>query len=183
MNNACSVALGLLLSTLPACAPDTLATKETDTVRGAQLLAPFKQALKQALVDGMQQGPIDAISVCKLEAPAIAAAHSVAGVRMGRTSHRLRNPANVGPDWVEPILRGYLDEQGDVGPRTVVLPEDRVGYVEPIALQPLCVTCHGTVLASDVAAQIERDYPDDRAIGFEVGDLRGVFWVEFPAGD
>ena len=29
----------------------------------------------------------------------------------------------------------------------------------------------------DVAAHIAQAYPEDQATGFEVGDLRGVFWV------
>ena len=44
-----------------------------------------------------------------------------------------------------------------------------------------CLTCHGSSLAPDVAAQISDLYPQDRAVGFEAGDLRGVFWLEFPA--
>ncbi len=177
------VTVACVLPALLACSPDAVSTKEADVTRGAELLVPFKQALKQALADGMQKGPVDAISVCKVEAPAIAAANSADGVRMGRTSHRLRNPANVAPDWVEPILRRYLEEPGNAGPVAVPLSSHRAGYVEPIALQPLCVACHGKVLASEVAAQIEQDYPYDQATGFEVGELRGIFWVEYPAGD
>ena len=33
----------------------------------------------------------------------------------------------------------------------------------------------------DVASRISELYPEDRATGFEAGDLRGIFWVEFPA--
>ena len=47
-------------------------------------------------------------------------------------------------------------------------------------VQPLCLSCHGSELAPDIATQITDLYPEDRAVGFEVGDLRGVFWLEFP---
>ena len=60
------------------------------------------------------------------------------------------------------------------------LQDDRLGYIEAIAIQPLCLACHGNVLAPDVAAHIKEEYPKDEAIGFGVGDLRGVFWVEYP---
>jgi len=129
----------------------------------------------------MAQGPLEAMGACQLEAPAIAAALSQDGIRLGRTSHRLRNPANSGPDWVSPILADYLADDSDRTPRTVPLPNGRSGFVEPILVQPLCLTCHGTAIAPDVAARIEKLYPDDEAVGFEVGDLRGVFWVELPA--
>ena len=55
-----------------------------------------------------------------------------------------------------------------------------MGYAEPIIVQPLCLSCHGNVLAPEVANHIEEAYPDDQATGFEIGDLRGVYWVAFP---
>ena len=156
-------------------------TQETEPARGAELLAPMKMELKQALMAGMQQGPLNAISVCKIQAPAIADALSVEGIQMGRTSHRLRNPANSAPDWVDTVLKTYLSEDLDRAPRLVTLSNDRLGYVEPIVLQPLCLACHGKSLAPDVAAKIKEAYPEDQATGFDVGDLRGVYWVEYPA--
>ena len=155
-------------------------TQETEPARGAELLAPMKMGLKQALMAGMQKGPLNASSVCKDQAPAIADALSVKGIQMGRTSHRLRNPANSAPDWVDVALRAYLDENTDRAPRVVPLADDREGYVEPITIQPLCLACHGEILAPEVAAQIKEAYPNDEATGFEIDDLRGVFWVEYP---
>jgi len=105
----------------------------------------------------------------------------VDGVRMGRSSHKLRNSGNTAPEWVIPIMQAYLDEPSGPEPRAIELADDRWGYVEPIMLQPLCLTCHGSQLAPDVAKRIAELYPDDEATGFEAGDLRGVFWLEFPA--
>jgi hypothetical protein len=45
----------------------------------------------------------------------------------------------------------------------------------------LCLVCHGETLAPEIAAQIAAQYPEDQATGFADGDLRGVFWVEFPS--
>ncbi|MGH0035734.1 MAG: Tll0287-like domain-containing protein [Myxococcota bacterium] len=148
----------------------------------AARLAPFKRALKQALMEGLAEGPVRAVDRCHLRAPQIAETASSEGVRVGRASHRLRNPANAPPSWVAPILDAWLEEGADRTPRTVSLENGRTGYVEPITLQPLCVACHGEVLAPDVAARIGELYPEDRAVGFRVGDLRGVFWIEVPEG-
>jgi hypothetical protein len=63
-------------------------------------------------------------------------------------------------------------------PKVVVLDEDTVGYVEPIYLQPMCVTCHGTAIAPEVEERIRSLYPNDEATGFEPGHFRGVFWAE-----
>ena len=168
------VALAFGFSASPAHADDA------DAERGAALLKPFKQQLQQALRGGLEQGPEQAISVCKDKAPAIAARLSTDGIAVGRSSHKLRNPANAAPAWVTPVLTAYLETKGDFAPATVTLPDERVGYVEPILLQPLCLTCHGEVLAPGIAERIAAAYPHDAATGFESGDLRGVFWVEFP---
>lgn len=150
--------------------------------RGAEILAPFKMQLKQALEAGLAQGPSAAIGACKLQAPQIAEALSVDGVVVGRSSHRLRNPRNAAPEWVAPIMQAYVDDAADRSPRTVELGGDRVGYVEPILIQPVCLACHGDVRDPSLAGRIADEYPDDAATGFELNELRGVFWTEFPAG-
>ena len=52
----------------------------------------------------------------------------------------------------------------------------------PILLQPECEMCHGepAAVAEEVRARIDEHYPDDQALGFTAGDLRGWFWVEVP---
>ena len=147
------------------------------TEQGAVLLAPFKANLKNELVTSMQSGVDEAIAACNTAAPAIAETLSVDGVVMGRSSHKLRNPANTAPDWVEPAIEGYVAGKSD--PVVVELDGGRHGYVEPIMMQPLCLTCHGQELQPDVAQKLAELYPEDQATGFADGDLRGVFWVEF----
>lgn len=159
---------------------NTNQAQESELARGAELLAPFKQNLQQALKSGLAESPVTAIEVCRVKAPGIADALSVEGVSMGRSSHRLRNPDNTAPEWASPILQAYLDDPSHRKPRTIELGEGRWGYVEPIAVQPLCLTCHGSELPPNVAEKISELYPEDHATGFEVGDLRGIFWLEFP---
>jgi len=148
--------------------------------RGAELLAPFKTQLKQALLGSLQEGPVNAVTACRIEAPKIAAALSVEGIKMGRASHRLRNPLNIAPDWVDEILQDYIAAGSAWEPRRLQLGDDREGYVEPIVMAPLCLACHGDNLAADVQARIDELYPHDEATGFEADQLRGVFWVEYP---
>jgi hypothetical protein len=170
----------LVLTGLLGFAATCIEAQESGLGDGPRILAPFKQALMRALAEGLAQGPVEAIAACRIEAPAIAASISQDGVRVGRASQRLRNPANVAPEWVAPILDAYSNEPTDRAPVTVSLGDGRSGYVEPIMLQPLCLSCHGDNLAPDVASRIHELYPDDRAVGYQVGDLRGVFWAEFP---
>ena len=145
---------------------------------GAEAVLPFKKSLKAALVAGLEQGPVKAISVCRVEAPKLAEKASTASAQVGRTSRKLRNPDNAPKPWMEPILDRYESDPESREPAVVIIDEHTVGYVEPIYLQPLCVTCHGATLAPDLAAKIEELYPSDQAIGYAAGDLRGVFWAE-----
>jgi len=170
----------LIFAALLAGAPARGDSASSDTERGAELLAPFKRDLQQALRAGLAEGPIEAIAACQTRAPEIAAALSRDGARVGRTSHRLRNPANVSPDWARPVLEAYLADPAARAPRAVSISPERIGYVEPIAAQPLCLTCHGSSVAPDLAREIALRYPEDEAVGFEAGDLRGIFWIEFP---
>jgi len=170
-----------LLCLLIAGIPLMCAASERDLARGAEILQPFKQQLQGALREGLARGPAEAIAACRTKAPEIAASLSEGGIRIGRASHRLRNPANAPPEWVEPLLDGYRDDPSARAPRAVALGERRRGYVEPIFVQPLCLTCHGENLSDSISAKLSELYPEDRAVGYRAGDLRGVFWVEFPA--
>jgi hypothetical protein len=179
--NKATIALryGFVLAAI-SIVTDVMAVDDAAVSRGAELLSPFKSSLKQALLAGLEEGPENAISVCKEQAPAIANELSTDDVKVGRTSHRLRNPKNMSPGWVTAVLEKYLSEDSDREPIVVPLADSRLGYVEPIVIQPLCLACHGEALASGVASRIKEDYPHDEATGFKVGDLRGVFWAEFP---
>ena len=50
-----------------------------------------------------------------------------------------------------------------------------------IPTEALCLTCHGETLAPELAAAIAREYPNDQATGFKLGELRGAFRVVWPA--
>jgi hypothetical protein len=150
------------------------------SARGAALLMPFKKDLMATLTAGLAAGMDEAIAACNTQAPGIAARYSVDGVVLGRASHRLRNPANAAPDWVAPVLDDYLVADTKPEARVVEISAGRTGYVEPIFLGPQCLGCHGENLSPDVSDRLAELYPDDRATGFAAGDLRGVFWVEYP---
>ncbi len=155
-------------------------SQDSDAIaRGQEILMPFKKSLMQALQNGLETGPLEALDACHIQAPAIARTHSADGIRVGRTSHKLRNPDNVSPAWAEDLLQEYVAKTGGWQSRIVQLGEERTGYVEPIVLQPLCTTCHGSHLSEPVLEKIQTLYPDDQATGFAPGDFRGLFWVEF----
>jgi len=169
--------LAFLVLAWPACDKDRI-NESYWREQGAEAVMPLKQNLKRALVKGLEEGPVEAVTACQAVAPAVTKGAGSQVARVGRTSHKLRNPSNAPKLWMQPLLQGYLTSPDQMEPRIVVLDENTVGYVEPIYLQPMCVTCHGTAIAPDVEKRIDELYPADQAKGFEPGHFRGIFWAE-----
>jgi hypothetical protein len=179
---ACSPALTQAADT-PA-APDWI---EQSRQLAQQLGGELKGELSRAISAG---GPVAAVDVCKTRAPEIAAVLSAkSGAVVGRTALRVRNPANAPDDLQRALLEQFSGELASgkfEGPLEAAFEINRGGQVErrymrAIPMDALCLTCHGPVLAPDLAAVIKRDYPDDQATGFEQGQLRGAFSVTWPS--
>ena len=124
--------------------------------------------------------PAAAIVVCAEEAPQIAADVSQEhDVSIGRTSFRLRNPKNTPPDWATQFVADRIDEP-------VYLTDGRkLGALLPIQLEMACLMCHGPedAIPQEIKESLAEHYPDDQAMGFQRGDLRGWFWIEVSAAD
>jgi len=167
----------------PKAAVDTAPTHDKEDPRVAHAkaaLLPLKKQLKAALVEGMKKGPEEAITACQLKAPAIAKAVSNDVVAVGRTSHKVRSPANQGPAWARKLNDQLLDDK-DLAFASTTLPDGSFAYAERIMTGGLCLTCHGADLAPGVKAALQKAYPDDKATGFKAGDMRGVFWAQVAA--
>ncbi len=150
----------------------------------------FMQTLKQELMAGMQEGgPVNAISVCNLSAPAIASTYSVRkGWDVGRTSLRTRNPDNAPDAWERAVLESFEQRKAaGEDPAKMehheVIRRDGVSelrYMKAIPTGKLCLACHGAQVDSTVRARLEKLYPDDQAKGYSEGDIRGAFTIRQP---
>ena len=169
----------LILVAVVLFSPGTPVDDPRWIAHGAEVLAPFKQSLQAELQQGLSEGPRNAIEVCRIKAPELAAAAGSESVRIGRTSHKVRNPANAPEDWMKPLLEHYRSTPKDRAPKIVALGEGRIGYVEPIYVQWKCLICHGESIAPAIEDSLHEMYPQDQATGFREGDFRGLFWVEF----
>lgn len=143
--------------------------------------------LKQALMSAMQAGgPVEAIDVCRIQAPAIAERVSVGELEVGRTSLKVRNPDNSPDAWERRILKRFERRlaDGEDPSRIETFAVRREGdrryghWMKAIPTQGLCTTCHGKDIAPAVSEAIDSAYPQDQARGYSVGDLRGAFTVE-----
>jgi hypothetical protein len=173
-----------LVGTLPGCTRTELEPADEQAAERARAaLQPFQRDLMGALRAGLDEGVVEAIDVCSVQAPELAARHAQGAIELGRTSDRLRNPDNRAPDWVAPLWEEMLADPETAAPRTVRLADGDIGHVQPIRTAPLCLACHGSELAPEVAAAIDARYPEDRARGYAAGDLRGTFWIRLPPMD
>lgn len=160
-----------------APAPVTAAVARADLAIG-ELQGTLVGRLKGAMASG---GPAAAVSVCRDEAQqlttAIAKKHDLA---IGRTSHRLRNPANAPRPWAATTVAAHAGRKVADAQPVVLAFGGRVGVLRPIGTLDFCVTCHGPRETVDAAigSVLKTAYPQDQAVGFAPGDLRGWVWAE-----
>jgi hypothetical protein len=184
-----ALALTTLLSTSPpgpAAVPvaDAPAAWAPAIARAQEAGRAFQKALQARLGEALAQGgPPAAIEVCSRDASRIAAeTGTAAGVKLGRTSERIRNPANAPPAWTVAPLREATGKKGaEVRPLAVDLGKS-VGVLLPITVGQACLGCHGAPdgMKPAVKEALAARYPADRAVGYREGDFRGFLWVEAP---
>lgn len=130
-------------------------------------------------------GPESAVAICSDSAQLRTARHSRDGLTIRRVGTRVRNTKNT-PDSVETRILAYMQGELDAGrPLKEFVEVGRAGagwelrLMRPITLLPQCTACHGNEEQIPPAARalITARYPDDRAVGYAPGDLRGAISV------
>jgi hypothetical protein len=92
---------------------------------------------------------------------------------------KYRNPKNKADFQARKAMEKFEVESGMQGFWTVDARagKDDFRYFKRITVEPACLNCHGE---KDKRPDfIKNKYPDDRAFGFAIGDLRGVYSVKF----
>lgn len=136
-------------------------------------------------------GPAAALSVCKIAAPEIAGILSQeTGWKVGRVGTRVRNPLNSPNAWQQAALDEFAKrmaggEKLDGMESWKVVQEGgkpTLLYAKAIGVQPLCLTCHGgpDSIPDEVKVRLKADYPNDKAVGYRVGELRGAVVIARP---
>ena len=151
--------------------------------QAAALSKDLKQNLVKNLTDKMQQdGALPALEFCHMNVSALAktaAGERMASLEFGRTSHKLRNPKNAPADWMLP----YLDQfkittiKSPAKPVVHQFKDGKKAYLDPLYVGPLCLTCHGSP-SKKMSAKVTSLYPEDKAVGFKLGEFRGMIWIK-----
>jgi hypothetical protein len=161
----------------------------TDADAAAGVAARFQSELKARLLAAMADGgPVAAVTVCRDEAPRIAARVSAeSGWTVKRVGTRVRNPATGTPDaWeqaqlADMAIRLAAGEAADTLGRLAVV-DGRQRLAAPILVGAPCLACHGDPASQPEAlrAALRTSYPQDAATGYRAGELRGAVIVSRP---
>lgn len=154
---------------------DSLYIKEGDSL----VLATFdtlRISLQRTIAKNGFEG---AVSYCNVQALSLTNVYKSDVVSIERVSTQFRNHANA-PDSLE---REVLKRLAAVQKSELVrISENEVHYFKPIIIQPMCLACHGDPqkdIQPAVLQTISKLYPDDKAIGYKEGDLRGAWHIIF----
>lgn len=167
------------------------ATEQLFTKAAEELVGQYSRALGTELMSMLNNyGPAQAINFCNQEAQGIAASHSAEGWQVKRVSRKWRNILDR-PDTAEITILEMFDSptiKDDYlfnwsGPDSARV----FHYYKRIRVSELCLQCHGDLQTFDLDLykRVKVKYPYDKATGYKVGDLRGMFSVsaEYPAGE
>ena len=159
----------------------------TETANAQIAVADFAGNLKAKLMEAMQSsGPMKALSVCNHKVPAITAhLADVYGKQLSRVSLKYRNSNNRPDDWQRTILEDFearkaLGEDANKMVYAEIVTKDnkrQFRFMQAIVTEDRCLICHGKNISPKLKKRITKLYPNDQAVDYEQGDIRGAFVV------
>lgn len=176
-------ALSLMITFSTAQAFD----KKAAVSEAKEITKTFAGTLKQELQSAMKAGgPVNALNVCNTKAMTITAqVAKEKGAQVSRVSLKNRNPGNVPNDWQKTVLddfdaRAAKGEDIQKMASAMVVDNDgkkQLRFMKALPTGAICLTCHGEKLADPVQAKLNELYPDDKATGYSLGQVRGAIVV------
>jgi len=192
MNKLSSAILTSLFALLLSCSPKVNTSQEISKqkVRKAGQLVASEAAkeLSGNLGKAISEGGVShAINFCNVEAmPLTQQLSEKLRVDIKRATHKPRNPANLADVEELQVIKKWqsqLESGEDIKP---VL-NKRQSYYEfyaPIRINnTLCLQCHGqrgTDISPENVELLSSLYQGDRATGFNMGDIRGMWAITMP---
>lgn len=107
------------------------------------------------------------------------------GWKITRTALKYRNPNNAPDAWEQKVLQSFEKNRGmGAGLKQMQYSEiikqgngSVFRYMQVIPTAGKCLACHGEKIPAAVKTRLKELYPDDKATGFKVGDIRGAFSI------
>jgi len=173
----------------PVDPADVIPTQEIESSRA--ITQKFGETLQAALNQAIETGdPLNGIAVCHEKAGQIATDLSTeANMMVGRTTLKLRNSNNAPDNWELAVLKQFdaRHAQGEPADKLeffAVIDDDQgqktFRYMKAIPTAALCLKCHGETADPEVEIKLKELYPEDKALGYKEGELRGAFTLSKP---
>ncbi|MDF1877191.1 DUF3365 domain-containing protein [Sulfurimonas sp. SAG-AH-194-L11] len=146
----------------------------------AKILAKtLGQNMKREMKSG---GVLKALDFCSNEAYSITESVNQKlphGITVKRISTRYRNPLNKPTKEELEILNSFEDTKESPKYSLQKIETNLYKYYKPLVIKKaVCLKCHGDNINSNLQKEIDVRYPDDRATGYKMNDLRGAIVVE-----
>ncbi len=109
--------------------------------------------------------------------------HNLQAVSIGRASLKTRNSSNTPDETQKQILDAWAqsEQAGTKASPTVVGKGKEYTAMIPIRIAgEACLKCHGPAetLDEEVKTILAETYPQDKAVGYSLGELRGAFYFK-----
>lgn len=168
-----------LVSTLLLASPSA---EDQIIAKGDQVSSALLQKLGGELKAQMQtSGPMGALHFCSQNALSLTehiAKESNTSIK--RVSINNRNPVNQASPREVTLLNEWeklVKSSQPLPPYTLIKEKSKTTYYIPLVINnEACLKCHGNV-EGDLAKAIKATYPEDKATGYKMGDLRGMIAV------
>ena len=139
---------------------------------------------KNTLIQGLQHNNLKkALKYCNKEVEQLVSKDNEKGFTIKRVSLRPRNNNNYPNIYEKEILEKFnklsLEDNKDlVLEHSEIIKDENNNkfiYVKAIRIKEVCLNCHGSNISSDLKKEIQKLYPDDKAINYKLNDIRGAF--------
>ncbi|MFD1163970.1 Tll0287-like domain-containing protein [Hwangdonia seohaensis] len=161
---------------------DTIAYHE----KGLEYAFSTKAVLGKNLMGTIQKkGTIEALAFCNEKAyPLTDSMAVVHNATIKRVSDKPRNEANQANNKELTYIETFKkDIKNNIEPKPIVDElEDRVQVYYPITTNAMCLQCHGKPqedLKMLTLQKVKKLYPNDKAIGYGVNEVRGIWSITF----
>ena len=104
---------------------------------------------------------------------------SYASVR--RTANRLRNPNNKADNIDKKVMQEYEQsiQNKTFSPKNLKIVDvnSTTRVYKPLVVKKVCLKCHGSHVSDSIKKVIAFKYPNDKALNFKAGEVRGAVIV------
>ena len=152
--------------------------------KGDSIATISQKALLEKVSKAIEKGGTEyAVDFCNVEAmPLTDSLSNSLDVRISRISDKNRNPENELNSETDREIFKKFAENNSVKDSLFNEDEQLVYYKRINLTMPACIKCHGNPkidIEPNTFEKIKSNYPDDKAIGYAMGDFRGLWKIEF----